>query len=162
MFVCLSEFQREEKMFAEMRKPSSVTHSAVVISLPPGTLSSDLDDQPPRLRKQTLLRFHTSCLRTIWCRVRKPNHLHCRLGGGKKRKSLLLLMTSASSWRLSGLRSDVAPAPVAMATNRLCCSPPHVSLPSLPYYLPPSLPSVWGWRFAENGSCGLCHITDSV
>lgn len=33
--VCLSEFEREEKMFAETRKRSSVTHSAVVTSLPP-------------------------------------------------------------------------------------------------------------------------------
>lgn len=63
-------------------------------------------------------------------------------GEKKKRKSLLLLMTSASSCRSSGLGSDVVPAPVAMATHRLCCSPPHVSSPSLPYYLPPSLPSV--------------------
>lgn len=53
------------------------------------TLFSDLDDQPPRLHKQTLLRFHASCLRTIWCRVRKPNHLRRRPGGEKKKKIIV-------------------------------------------------------------------------
>lgn len=71
------------------RDEETVAHSAVVTSLPPWTLFSDLDHQPPRPHKQTSLRFHTSCLRTIWCRVRKPNHLHCRLGGEKKKKIIV-------------------------------------------------------------------------